>query len=59
LPQKPQYISDVNVSANTPVRIGKVESNFEQQGGGGKGATQYELLKDIDESNFTNRRTID
>ncbi len=59
LPNKPQYISDVNVPANTPVRTGKVEPNFELQGGGGRGATQYELLERIDQDNFQNKRLID
>ena len=41
---KPSYISDVHVPAGTRIRAGKVETNFEIQGGGGQGAIQYEWL---------------
>jgi len=44
LPSKPKFISDVDVPAGTRIRTGKVEPNFQLQGGGGKGATQYEWL---------------
>ena len=44
LPSKPSYISEVHVPAGTRMRTGKVEPNFEIQGGGGSGATQYEWL---------------
>lgn len=46
LPSKPTFISEVHVPAGTRIRTGKVESNFEQQGGGGEGATQYQMLLD-------------
>lgn len=59
LPSKPTHVSNVNVPAGTRVRTGKVETNFEIQGGGGKGASQYELLDRLDESNFTNKRVIE
>ena len=58
LPSKPTYVSDVNVPAGTRIRTGKVGTNFEIQGGGGKGATQYELLDRLDEKHFTDKRLL-
>jgi len=51
-------VSDVNVPAGTRIRTGKVGTNFEIQGGGGKGATQYELLDRLDEKHFTDKRLL-
>lgn len=58
LPFKPTLISDIEVPAGTRIRTGKVEANFEIQGGGGQGATQHELLNRLDEKHFTNKRPL-
>ena len=60
LPSKPQFVSDVDVPAGTRMRTGQVESNFELQGGGGSGATQYEWLDTrVPPTVISNTREID
>ena len=60
LPSKPTFISDVEVPAGTRIRTGKVETNFEIQGGGGQGATQYEWLNTkVPRTAISNTRKID
>lgn len=60
LPSKPSYISDVNVPSGTRIRTGKVESNFELNGGGGQGAIQYEWLNEkVPLSAIKNTRPLD
>lgn len=58
LPSKPSHISDVSVPKGTRIRTGKVESNFDLQGGGGQGATQYEWLGIVPKEAVTNTRPI-
>ncbi len=60
LPSKPQFMSDVDVPAGTRMRTGKVETNFELQGGGGNGATQYEWLDTrVPPTAISNTRKLD
>jgi hypothetical protein len=59
LPNKPTHISDVIVPEGTRIRTGKVEANFEPQGGGGQGATQYQWIgTKVPKSAVTNTRPI-
>ncbi len=60
LPSTPTFISDVHVPAGSKIRTGKVASNFENQGGGGQGATQYEWVsnKKLPKAAFKNKRSI-
>jgi hypothetical protein len=55
LPEKPAYVSDVNVPAGTKIRVGTVGA---QEGWGRGGATQYELQQRLPQSAFTNRRPL-
>ncbi len=60
LPSKPSYVSEVHVPAGTRMRTGKVETNFEIQGGGGQGATQYEWLSGrVPETAIKNTKPLD
>jgi len=54
LPHVPTMISDVSVPSGTRIRMGKVGTNF----GGSEGSTQYQLLQQIPESNFTNTQPL-
>jgi hypothetical protein len=54
LPREPVYVSDVEVPAGTRIRTGTIEANF----GGQRGATQYELMDDLDAERFHNRRQL-
>ena len=60
LKHKPSLVSDVKVSEGTRIRTGKVKGNFELRGGGGKGATQYEVIDDdwAGKLEFSNPRPI-
>ncbi|AXR83278.1 hypothetical protein AArcMg_3294 [Natrarchaeobaculum sulfurireducens] len=51
LPEKPVYVSEVYVSADTNVRTGTIEANF----GGERGAMQFELRDRIPDENFQNQ----
>jgi filamentous hemagglutinin len=55
LPNKPTFISDVNVPAETRIRTGTVAANF----GGGQGARQYQWINTkVPGSAITNTRPI-
>jgi len=57
---KPKFVSEVHVPAGTRIRTGKVETNFEIQGGGGQGATQYEWLNTrVPPEAISNTRALD
>ena len=60
LPAKPSFISEVHVPAGTRMRTGKVETNFQLQGGGGQGAVQYEWLSGrVPESAIRNTKSLE
>jgi hypothetical protein len=60
LKHEPSLISDVKVSGGTRVRTGTVKENFDDLGGGGEGAVQYEVIDDnwTSKIEFSNPRPI-
>ncbi len=60
LKHEPSLISDVKVSGGTRVRTGTVKENFDDLGGGGEGAVQYEVIDNnwTSKLEFSNPRPI-